>query len=75
MEVGKRAKKSEGRRTEEAFTPNVYDILAPEGLDQIKILGNYDKDEKKKVVIPLISLKSIQTDEGIKGLKNPLGVD
>jgi len=75
MEVGKRAKKSEGRRTSEAFTPNVYDILAPEGLDQIKILSNYNKDEKKKVVIPLISLKSIQTDEGIKGLKNPSGVD
>ncbi|KPK74324.1 MAG: hypothetical protein AMJ89_06670 [candidate division Zixibacteria bacterium SM23_73] len=65
MKVGKRAKKDEGGGgTEEGFNPDVYDILATEGLDQTKILGNYDKDEKKKVVIPLIGLKRIPTDEG-----------
>jgi hypothetical protein len=65
MKVGKRAKKDEGGGgTEEGFNPDVYDILATEGLDQTKILGNYDKDKKKKVVIPLIGLKRIPTDEG-----------
>ena len=76
MRAEKRSKKDEeGGETEDAFNPDIYDILIPEGLDQIKILGNYSQDEKKKVVIPLVSLKSIPTDEGIKGLINPSGVD
>ncbi|MCK4427639.1 MAG: hypothetical protein KAW16_04045 [candidate division Zixibacteria bacterium] len=76
MKVEKRAKKDEGGGgTEEGFNSNVYDILATEGLDQTKILGNYDRDKKKKVVIPLIRLKRIPTDERIKGLNNPVGVD
>ena len=76
MKVEKKAKKDEGGGgTDTGFNPDVYDILTPEGLDQIKILSNYNKDEKKKVVIPLIGLKNIPTDEGIKGLNNPLGVD
>jgi hypothetical protein len=76
MRVGKGATKDEGGGgTEDGFNSNVYDILAPEGMDQTKILGNYDKDEKKKVVIPLINLKRIPTDEGIRELNNPVGVD
>ncbi len=76
MRTEKRAKKDEeGSGTEGAFDPDIYDILVPEGSDQIKILGSYSQDEKKKVVIPLVSLKSIPTDQGIKELNNPLGVD
>jgi carbohydrate-binding DOMON domain-containing protein len=76
MRAEKRANKNEeGGGTEDAFNPDIYDILVPEGLDQTKILGDYSKEEKKKVVIPLVSVRSIPTDEGIKGLINPLGVD
>ena len=76
MRAEKMAKKNEeGAGVEDVFNPDIYDILAPEGLDQIEILGNYSQDEKKKAVIPLVSLKSIPTDEGSKGLNSPLGVD
>ena len=76
MRAEKRAKKNEeGGGTENAYNPDVYDILDPEGLDQTKILGNYSKDEKKKVVIPLVSFKSIPSDGGTKEVNNPLGVD
>jgi hypothetical protein len=58
MRAEKRVKEDErSGRTENVFNPNIYDILALEGLDQRKILGNYSKDEERKVVIPLVSLK------------------
>ncbi len=70
MRAEKRVKEDErDGGTDNAFNPNIYDILAPQGLDQTKILGNYSKDEKKKVVIPLVSLRSIQTDGGIEGIE------
>ncbi|MFQ6032954.1 MAG: glucodextranase DOMON-like domain-containing protein, partial [Candidatus Zixiibacteriota bacterium] len=76
MKVSKRAEKEEGGGgTNTEFNPDVYDILTPEGKNQIQILSDYDVAKKKKVIIPLLSLKSIPTDEGIKGLNNPLGVD
>jgi hypothetical protein len=76
MRAEKRAKKDqEGDGKEDAFNPDIYDILAAEGLDQMKILGNYSQDEKKKAVIPLVSLKSVPTGQGIEELNNPLGVD
>jgi hypothetical protein len=76
MRAEKKEEKYErGGTTADAFNPNVYDILAPEGWDQMRILGNYSQDERKKVVIPLVPLKSIPADEGTTGFNNPLGVD
>ena len=76
MRAEKMAKKNEeGAGVEDAFNPDIHDILVPEGLDQTKILGNYSKDEKKKVVIPLVSFKSIPSDGGTKEVNNPLGGD
>ena len=54
--IGERAKKDEDGRTEANFNPNIYDILTPEGLDQIQLLRDYDTAKKKKVTIPMISL-------------------
>jgi hypothetical protein len=57
MRVGKRTKKGEGDRTEDAFNPNVYDILTPKSKNQTQILSDYDATKRKKAIIPMISLK------------------
>ena len=45
-----------GGGTNTAFSPDVYDILTPRGLDQARILRSYDVKRKKRAVIPMISL-------------------
>jgi hypothetical protein len=61
--VGKFTKVGEGSTqgqggggTNTAFSPDVYDILTPRGLDQARILKSYDVKKKKKAAIPMISL-------------------
>jgi len=58
MRVGEQSIQDQGgggRNTD--FDPDVYDILTPKGIDQVKILSNYDVAEKKKAIIPMINLK------------------
>jgi hypothetical protein len=50
------AQEQGGGGTNTAFSPDVYDILTPRGLDQARILRGYDLKRKKRAVIPLISL-------------------
>ncbi|MCK4224874.1 MAG: hypothetical protein KAX39_06815 [candidate division Zixibacteria bacterium] len=58
MKVGEQSTPDQGGGgTNTDFNPDVYDILAPQGTDQIKILSNYDVAKKKKAVIPMIKLK------------------
>jgi hypothetical protein len=45
-----------GGGTDSDYSPNVYDILTPEGSEQAKILGSYDVSEKKKALVPLLRL-------------------
>ncbi len=45
-----------GGGTETIFSPDIYDILTPEGEDQAEILGNYDAAKGKMAVIPLVPL-------------------
>jgi hypothetical protein len=58
MNVGERAKKDQGGGADTEFNPDVYDILTPEGKDQVQILSDYDAAKKKKATIPMISLGS-----------------
>jgi hypothetical protein len=58
MEVGERAKKDQGGGADTEFNPDVYDILTPEGKNQVQILSDYDAAKKKKATIPMISLGS-----------------
>ena len=48
--------KQGGGGTNTAFSPDVYDILTPKGLDQARILGSYDPKRKRRAVVPMISL-------------------
>ena len=43
-----------GGGTDFLFGPNVYDILTPPGMEQKKVLSNYDIDKKQFAVLPLI---------------------
>ena len=45
-----------GGGTNTGFSPDVYDILTPRGLDQARILKGYDVKRKKRAQIPMISL-------------------
>jgi hypothetical protein len=45
-----------GGGTDTDWSPDVYDILTPDGVDQSKILGSYDVSEKKKARVPLVRL-------------------
>jgi hypothetical protein len=57
MRVGAESSSEQGGSgTETEFNPDVYDILTPEGQNQIQILGNYDAAGKKKAVIPMVRL-------------------
>jgi carbohydrate-binding DOMON domain-containing protein len=53
---GESTQKQGGGGTNTAFSPDVYDILTPRGLDQARILRSYDVKRKKRAVIPMISL-------------------
>ncbi|UCB53420.1 MAG: hypothetical protein JSV10_04915 [Candidatus Zixiibacteriota bacterium] len=55
--VGEESRQEQGGGgTNTGFSPDVYDILTPKGLNQTQILGSYDVTKKRRVVIPMISL-------------------
>ena len=45
-----------GGGTNTGFSPDIYDILTPRGLDQARIIGSYDLKRKRRAVVPMISL-------------------
>jgi len=58
MKVGEKSTQNQGGGgTNTDFNPHVYDILIPQGMDQVKILSNYDVSKNKRAIIPLINLK------------------
>jgi hypothetical protein len=58
MKVGKSVRKDEGGGgTNTEFNPDVYDILTPKGKNQAQMLSDYNTAKKKKVTIPMVSLK------------------
>jgi carbohydrate-binding DOMON domain-containing protein len=58
MTVGEQSRQQQGGGgTDAEFNPNVYDILIPKGADQMEILGSYDATKKKRVIIPMISVR------------------
>jgi hypothetical protein len=57
MQVGEQSTQEQGGGgTNTDFNPDVYDILAPKGGDQIRILGSYDVERRRKAVIPMIGV-------------------
>lgn len=58
MTVGEQSTQHQGGGgTDAEFNPNVYDILTPKGADQMEILESYDATKKKRVIIPMISVR------------------
>lgn len=57
LQVGAQASADQGGGgTDTKFDPDVYDILAPEGEDQTRILNSYQAADKRKAIIPMIRL-------------------
>lgn len=57
MKVGAASSTDQGGGgTETFFSPDVYDILTPEGQDQPQILGSYDTAKEKRAIIPMVRL-------------------
>jgi len=49
-----RSNETGGGGTDFLFSPNVYDILTPPGMEQERVLSDYNIEKKKFAVLPLI---------------------
>ncbi len=58
MKVGQQPTQQQGGGgTNTHFSPDIYDILNPQGTDQVEILSSYNVTKKKKAIVPLTKLQ------------------